>query len=112
MMLGLLIAALIGAIAAFARAKIGVLALMVCVLAFGVAAAAVRGSHPAALGLLAIAAAQISYLLAAYAQEYVQERSNRRAMQVAIEQQLKATYEPQAALPRRIVDLVKALDEH
>jgi hypothetical protein len=112
MMLGLLIGALIGALAVFARAKVGVLALVACILTAGAVTAAVRSPHPSAFGLLAMAAAQISYLLVAYAQEYLQERASRRAMQSAIGQELKATYEPQAALPRKIIDLVKALDEH
>jgi hypothetical protein len=112
MMLGLLIGALIGALAVFARAKVGVLALVACILTAGAVTAAVRSPHPSAFGLLAMAAAQISYLLVAYAQEYLQERASRRAMQSAIGQELKATYEPQAALPRKIIDLVKVLDEH
>jgi disulfide bond formation protein DsbB len=112
MMLGLLIGALIGAVAVFARAKVGVLALVACILTVGVVTAAVCSPHPSAFGLLAMAAAQLSYLLVAYAQEYLQERVSRRAMQTAIGQELKVTYEPQAALPRKIIDLVKALDEH
>jgi hypothetical protein len=112
MLVGLLIGALIGAVAVFARAKVGVLALVACILTAGAVTAAVRSSHPSAFGLLAMAAAQMSYLLVAYSQEYLQERANRRAMQTAIGQALKATYEPKAALPRKIIDLVKALDEH
>jgi hypothetical protein len=112
MMLGLLIGALIGALGVFARAKVGVLALVACILTAGAVTAAVRSPHPSAFGLLAMVAAQISYLLVAYAQEYLQERASRRAMQSAIGQELKATYEPQAALPRKIIDLVKVLDEH
>jgi hypothetical protein len=54
----------------------------------------------------------MSHLLVAYAQEYLQERASRRAMQTAIGQELKATYEPQAALPRKTIDFVKVLDEH
>jgi hypothetical protein len=110
-MLGLLIGALIGAVAVFARAKVGLLALVACILTVGAVTAAVRSSHPSAFGLLAMAAAQLSYLLVAYAQEYRQERASRRAMQTAIGQELKATYEPQTALPRKIIDLVKALDK-
>ena len=36
------------------------------------------------LGLLAMAGAEVSYLLVAYTQEYLQERASRRAMQTAI----------------------------
>jgi disulfide bond formation protein DsbB len=112
MMLGLLIGAVIGALAAFARAKIGVLGLLVFIFVTGAFIAAVHSPHPLGLGLVAITAAEISYLLVSYAQEYVQERASRRAMQTAIGQELKATCEPAAVLPRKIADLVKILDEH
>lgn len=113
MMLGLLtlIGVLIGAVAAFARAKVGVLAVVALILAAGAVVTAVRGPHPFGLGLLTIAAVQISYVLVAYTQEYLQERASRCAMQNAIGQQLKATHEPQAALRRKMADLVKALDK-
>lgn len=93
MMLGLLIGALIGAFAVFARAKVGVLALVACILTVGTVTAAVRSPHLSAFGLLAMAAAQMSCLLVAYAQEYLQERASRRAMQTAIGQERKAAYE-------------------
>jgi hypothetical protein len=44
MMLGLLIGALIGAVAVFARAKVGVLALVACILTAGAVTAVVRQS--------------------------------------------------------------------
>jgi hypothetical protein len=112
MMLGLLLGALIGAFAAFARAKIGVIAVMAFILAAGVFIAAARSLHPLGWGLLTIAAAQSSYLLIAYVQEYLQERASRRAMRIAIGQALRSTCQPQTALPRKIVGLVKALDKH
>jgi hypothetical protein len=113
MMLGLLtlIGVLIGAVAAFARAKVGVLAVVALILAAGAVVTAVRGPHPFGLGLLTIAVVQVSYVLVAYTQEYLQERANRCAMQNAIGQQLKATHEPQVALPRKMADLVKPLDK-
>ena len=46
MLLGLLIGALIGAVAVFARAKVGVLVLMACILTVGAVTAAVRSPHP------------------------------------------------------------------
>ena len=88
MMRSLLIGALIGAVAVFAGAKVAVLALVACILTAGAVTAAVRSPHPLAFGLLAMAAAQMSYLLVAYAREYLQERASRRAMQTAIGQEL------------------------
>jgi hypothetical protein len=60
MMLGLLIGALIGALAVFARAKVGVLALVACILTAGAVTAAVRSPHPSAFGLLAMTGSQMS----------------------------------------------------
>jgi len=90
-MLGLLslIGVLIGTVAAFARAKVGALAVVALILAAGAVVTAVRGPHPFGLGLFTIAAVQISYVLVAYTQVYLQERASRCAMQNAIGQQLK-----------------------
>jgi hypothetical protein len=106
MMLGLLVGTLIGAFAAFARAKIGLIAFTAFIL---VVIAAARRGHPLGRGLLIIAGLQTSYLLVAYAHEYLQERARRRAVQTAIGQELKTTREAPTVLPQKIANLVKAL---
>ena len=62
----------------FAGAKAGVHAHVACILTASTVTAAVRDPYPWAFGLLAMAAAQMSYPLIAYAPEYLQESQSAR----------------------------------
>jgi len=111
MMVVLLVGALSGASAALAKARVGVLALIACILAAGAVIVAIHSPHPVAYGLLAATTAQMAYLLVGYIQEYLWEDAWRRAMRNAIGQELRTLYVPQTALPREMLDLIKVLDE-
>ena len=106
----LIVGAISGAIAAVLKGRVGVLVVIACVLILGGAVAAVHGQHAVELGLLAAAVAQVTYLAAGYALEYVRECAARRAMRVSISRELKSLYVPQQLLPARMIKLVVALD--
>jgi hypothetical protein len=109
MTLGLLIGTLIGAFAAFGRAKVGAIAAIAFIVAAAALVAAARSPHSLGRGVLIIAASQTSYLLVAYALQYLQKRASRHASQTAIGQGPQNNMRVANSASSKIINLVKAL---